>query len=123
MYLMQQGFTKPQTAQLLNQVAGRLSLFVTNWKVLTTDKWVLETVKGFQIPFTSHPVQGHRPNPVMYSAEKSLLIQEEVGTLIEKGAVTQVHNPQLQGSLYSTLFLAPKQGGQIRPVINLKKTK
>ena len=33
-------------------------------------------------------------NPTMYSAEQSLLIQEEVSTLIEKSAVTQVHNPQ-----------------------------
>ena len=46
----------------------------------------------------------------MCSAEQSLLIQEEVSTLIEKGAVTQVHNPQPQVSFYSTLFLVPKKG-------------
>ena len=57
----------------------------------------------------------------MCSAEQSLQIQEEVRTLIEKGAVTQVHNPQPQGSFYPTLFLVPKKGGQMRPVINLKK--
>ena len=37
-HLTHQGFTMPQIAQLLNPVAGRLSLFVTNWEVLTTDK-------------------------------------------------------------------------------------
>ena len=120
-HLTQQGFSQPQTAQLSNQVAGRLSHFLINWKVLTTDQWVVETVKGFQIPFSSQPVQDHWPNPTMCSAEQSLLIQEEVSTLIEKGAVTQVHNPQPQGSFYSTLFLVPKKGGQMRPVINLKK--
>ena len=57
----------------------------------------------------------------MCSVEQSLLIQEEVSTLIENGAVTQVHNPQPQGSFYSTLFLVPKKGGQMSPVINLKK--
>ena len=120
-HLTQQGFSQPQTAQLSNQVAGRLSHFLINWKVLTTDQWVVETVKRFQIPFSSQPVQDHWPNPTMYSAEQSLLIQEEVSTLIEKGAVTQVHNPQPQGNFYSTLFLVPKKGGQMRPVINLKK--
>ena len=55
-YLTYQGVTKPQTAQLSNQVAGRLFLFVTNWEVLTTDKWVIQAVKGFQIPFTNQPI-------------------------------------------------------------------
>ena len=60
---------KPQTAQLSLQVAGRLSHFLHNWEVLTTDKWVLETVKGFQVPFVGHPVQEHRPNAPTYSTD------------------------------------------------------
>ena len=44
----------------------------------------------------------------------------QLSALLEKGAVIQVRNPQLQGSFYSTLFLVPKKGGQMRPVINLK---
>ena len=35
-------------------------------EVLTTDKWVIETVKGFQIPFVGHPVQACRPNAPIY---------------------------------------------------------
>ena len=111
---------KPQTAQLSLQVAGRLSHFLHNWEVLTTDKWVLETVKGFQVPFVGHPVQEHRPNAPIYSTELNLLIQEEVKALLGKGAV-QVCSPLPQESFYSTLFLVPKKGGQLRPVINLKK--
>ena len=57
----------------------------------------------------------------MYSKEQSLLIQEEVGALLEKGAVVKVLNPQHQESFYSTLFLVPKKGGQMRLVINLKR--
>ena len=88
--------------------------------MLTTDKWVIETVKGFQIPFVGHPVQGCRPNAPIYSTEQHLLIQEEVKALLGKGAV-QVCNPVPQESFYSTLFLVPKKGGKIRPVINLKR--
>ena len=44
-----------------------------------------------------------------------------MGALLEKGAVVKVLNPQHQESFYSTLFLVPKKGGQMRPVINLKR--
>ena len=69
-HLTYQDFVKPQTAQLSSQVARRLSLFVTNWEVLTTDKWVIQAVIGFQIPFTSQLVQEHWPSTAMYSAEQ-----------------------------------------------------
>ena len=66
-------------------------------------------------------MQVHQPNPPTSSEEQSLLIQEEVITLQEKGAVISIPNPQPQGSFYSTIFLIPKKGGQMRPVINLKR--
>ena len=42
-----------------NQVfAGKISLFQSNWKALTSDSWVLETViKEYHIPLISNPVQ------------------------------------------------------------------
>ena len=88
--------------------------------MLTTDKWVMETVKGFQILFVGYPVQECRPNAPIYSTELNLPIQEEVTAFLGKGAV-QVCNPLPQESFYSTLFLVPKKGGQTRLVINLKK--
>jgi len=102
-------------------VAQRLSHFHSNWEVLTTDRWVLDCVQGFQIPFTSLPVQQHRPNPPISSAEQSSLILEEVNTLLEKGAITLIKHPSDHQGFYSTLFLVPKKGGQMRPVINLKR--
>ena len=87
---------KPQTAQLSTPVAMRLAHFQDNWKVLTTDKWVLEAVKGFQIPFISQPVQECQPNPPISSKEQSSLIQEEVKALLEKGAIVPVQDCHLQ---------------------------
>jgi len=99
----------------------RLTHFQNNWKVLTTDQWVLEAVKGFQIPFSSQPVQERRPNSPISSVEQSSLIQEEVKALLEKGAIVPVHSCYPPKGFYSTLFLVPKKGGQMRPVINLKR--
>ena len=101
-HFSQRSFMNPQTAQLSLQVAGRLSHFLHNWRVLTTDKWVIDTVKSFQIPFVGHP-QGCRPNASIYSTELHLLIQEEIKVLLGKGAV-QVCNPAPLESFYSTLW-------------------
>jgi len=49
-HLAQQGFMKPQAAQLSLNVTGRLSHYMKNWQTLTTDTWVIEMVQGFQIP-------------------------------------------------------------------------
>jgi len=49
------------------------------------------------------------------------LILEEIETLLGKGAITQLRHPLNHGGFYSTLFLVPKKGGQMRPVINLKR--
>ena len=68
---MLKGFTEPQTAQLSLGVARRLNHFVNNWKVITTDKCVLDCVQGFQIPFSSLPSQEHWPNSPISSTEQS----------------------------------------------------
>ena len=77
-YLAQRGVVEPQAAQLSLPVAMRLTHFHTNWNVITIDQWVLDTVNGFQIPFTSQPDQRNWPNPPTSSKEQSPLIQEEV---------------------------------------------
>ena len=55
--------------QLL-RVAGRLGQFIDTWKVLTNDLWVLQTVKGFRIPFASLPTQGTLPTEPVFPPEQ-----------------------------------------------------
>ena len=74
----------------------------------------------FSNSFCGPPSTGMRAKCPIYSLELHLLIQEEVKALLGKGAV-QVCNPVPQESFYSTLFLVAKKGGQMRPVINLKR--
>ena len=49
------GFTQAQRPVSNPQVAGRMSHFATNWKVITQDQWILRTVQGFLIPFREEP--------------------------------------------------------------------
>jgi hypothetical protein len=50
--------------------------------------------------------------------DRNLLLQEEVHTLLQNGAVEFV-NPPLTPGFYSRLFLVPKKNGKMRPVIDL----
>ena len=99
-------------------LAGRLQGLISTWKVITSDLWVVNTVRGYRIDFLSEPQQSVRPHTPQYPAEQEQLIVEEVKELLGKGAIVEVHNPQ--GGFYSNLFLVPKKDGGQRLVINLK---
>jgi len=65
--------------------SGRQAISIVNeLEGVNNRQMGIENSKGFQIPYTSKPLQDHRPDPAMYSPEQNLLIQEEVGTLIER---------------------------------------
>ena len=101
-------------------VAGRLANHVGNWEKITQDRWILDTVRGYQIEFVSPPYQVMRPHAPHYNAEQNKLIEEEVADLLQEGPVSHLVESQSKGGLYSNLFLVPKRDGGQRPVINLK---
>ena len=90
--------------------AGRLKHFLSNWEHLTRDRWILNTVGGYQIEFSPEPSQFRKPYSPHFSQVQDQLIREEVGELQRKGAVTEVTAP-MEGGFYSTLFLVPKKDG------------
>ena len=99
------GFILPAQTESLLQVAGRLALFINTWKVFTKDYWVLQTVKRFQIPFVGQPVQERKPGVASFPSEQLAQMQEEVSSLLEKGAIIVVDSHTPQTGFYSVLFL------------------
>jgi hypothetical protein len=69
---------------------GRISLFAHVWSCLTLDPWVIFTVsEGFRLEFIADPVQSFiQPNASM-DATQHEYCQEEVLSLLEKGAVVR----------------------------------
>ena len=98
--------------------AGRLHHYERNWKLITQDQWVLQTVRGYCIDFVAEPHQERRPHAPVYSHDQAQLIRSDVGELLRKGATVELTTPS--AGFYSTLFLVPKKDGGQRPVINLK---
>ena len=101
-------------------VAGRLAHFRENWLHVTSDKWVLDTIQGYRIEFLNHPTQTHPPRMGVTSSQEQVLVLEEIHTMLEKGAIVELPKSEQGKGFYSTLFLIPKKGGGMRPVIDLK---
>lgn len=100
------------------KVGGMFALFEDNWKTITSDAWVLQTIKGFQIEFYGSPHQEVRPRPLFFPSDQAALVDKEVSNLLRKGAIvpTTLH----PHGFVSNLFVVDKTDGGQRPVINLK---
>jgi len=94
---------------------GRTALFSTNWAKLTLDQWVLATVQGYKVPLNQWPAQ--RLVPICREESQASILLEEVQKLAEKGAA----QPAMESQAYLTspMFVAPKNGGGWRPIIDL----
>ena len=95
------------------QLAGRLQHFLSNWKLLTRDQFILEVVVGIQIPFTGFPPL------TFHNQSEQVAIDQEISEMLQKGAI-QVVSP-MNGEFLSSVFLVKKKDGGNRPVINLKE--
>ena len=97
--------------------AGRVAHCLDNWKQITTDPWILQVVQGYQIEWSKTPFQVHPAITSVTSKEAALLVEEEVDSLLQKGAVV----PPCTDQFISRLFLVEKKDkSSFRPVINLK---
>ena len=87
-----------------------------SWRTLTSDPQILSIVSGYKISFLKTPFQKSPPF-TQASGQEALLISQEVNELLQKGAIQKT--PFTRDGFYSRLFLVPKKGGSMRPVIDL----
>ena len=92
----------------------------TEWLKITSDLWILDTVKsGYKIEFNPVPdFSGFLPE-MSFSKEKADIVSLEIEKLLQKGALEKVDS--VEGQFISNIFLVPKKDGSLRPVINLKQ--
>ena len=87
-------------------LVGRVAHFQTNWELLTQDKWVLQTVAGYQLELLGVPYQTRHPPPTRASFENQAQISAEVSELLSKDAITETRVSTDQ--FVSQLFLVKK---------------
>jgi hypothetical protein len=106
-------------------VGGRLSHFVTAWRSLTDDPWVLRIIEeGYLIDFIETPIQNSIPPECVMDDEKSALCDAEVVTLLAKCAIVKINFQTESGLLVPCLLFLRKRLRALkkfRPILNLKR--
>ena len=92
------------TSQVGAKVTGRLALFLDNWQKVTHDRWVLEIVQGYRLELLQEPVQSVCPRMLQTSPHEQSLLQEEILSMLQKGAITQLTPRDSTAGFYSSLF-------------------
>ena len=99
--------------------ASRLSAYIEQWKLFTSDEFILDMVKGAHIELLSTPIQVNDSGEKLFSSQDRLVINSEIKSLLAKGVITpSVTEP---GEYISPIFLTPKKDGSYRMILNLKK--
>ena len=78
---------------------GRLAHFQSNWEKVTKDRWVLNTVKGYEIEFSLKPHQTQKPYPAQLNQTQQELVFQEIKDMISKEAVTELQTLPVGGFL------------------------
>lgn len=91
----------------MSRYAGRLQLFADQWSKITSDKTILEAVRGYKIPFVMQPVQKTIPCPTNFNPHDTNLISHSIEKLLLIGALEKVSD--VKGQFISTIFTVPKR--------------
>ncbi|KAL3999504.1 Ran GTPase-activating protein 1 [Sarotherodon galilaeus] len=115
----QQGARAPSTVECLS--LGPLSARIERWRALAAPEWVVRTLeRGYRLQFANTPPRFHRVIFSLAKGESARILQEEITTLLSKGAVREIPQEQSQCGFYSKYFLVPKKGGGLRPILDLR---
>ncbi len=116
--------TPSQVCLPLHDTLIPLSHFLHEWKRLPgVSLWVLRTIRsGYTLQFgkESHRFDGVHLT-VVNSASKSSVLQQELSSLLQKGAIEEVPQSEVERGFFSRYFLAPKRDGGLRPILDLRR--
>ncbi|XP_067233771.1 uncharacterized protein [Chanodichthys erythropterus] len=96
--------------------------YLEEWKSLPNiSQWVLQMIeKGYKIQFGFRPPQFNGVLAKVVDPQQSLVMEQEVVTLLQKGAIERVPPASIQSGFYSRYFIVPKKDGGLRPILDLR---
>ena len=100
------------------KIAGRLEHFLANWRKITSDQKMLQTVSGYKVELFETPHQIKPPQAHKFSTPEKALTEKEIKELEEKGAIKQVS--PVPRSILKQLVSCKEKGRGNHPAINLK---
>jgi len=97
--------------------AGKVKLHLQEWSRLTSDRFILNMIKGASMEFIETPYQTQSPKEYKMDKNCKELLNKEVKKLLEKKVIQKANVEKDQ--YVSRIFLV-KQETKNRPVINFK---
>ena len=105
--------------QSIEIIGGRLKQFASQWQCISSDPFILNSVKHYKIEFENgEPQHCMSPKEINFTQQEREVIDMEIDKLLLGGDISETtHCP---GEYISTVFLCPKKDGGYRLILNLK---
>ncbi len=99
-----------------------LCQFMSAWKVIPgISRWLLSVIeRGYTLQFRRRPPRFNGVVQSLTSPRNAQALRQEIGCLLEKGAVERVPPNELESGFYSRYFMVPKRDGGLRPILDLR---
>ena len=98
--------------------AGKLKRYLQNWKELTSNKEILQTVLGLKLEFSGDPPVKHNSYIPQFSKEDESAIDLEIQKILVKGVITNCEHET--GEYISPIFIRQRSDGSWRRILNLE---
>lgn len=85
--LSAQQSTQETQLEEVSILTGRLKHFSENWKTVTSDGFILDTIAAFKIPFKTEIRQTQPPCEPSWSNNEMEAVTEQINKLLQKGAI------------------------------------
>ncbi len=116
--------TPSQVCLPLHDTLIPLSHFLHEWERLPgVSLWVLRTIQtGYALQFWKNPPRFDGVHlTVVNSTSKASVLQQELSSLLQKGAIEEVPQSEVERGFFSRYFLVPKRDGGLRPILDLRR--
>ena len=100
-----------------NYQAGSIAKCYAAWCDLTSDKWILDMVKGVKIEFEESPIQSFRPYPIRQAKSERRKLDLALRDMEHAGVIERCQESEI--AFLSTVFSTPKKDGSARIILNL----
>ncbi len=99
-----------------------LRQFISAWRVIPgISRWLLNVIeRGYTLQFRRRPPRFNGVVQSLTSPRNAQALRQEIGCLLEKGAVERVPPHELESGFYSRYFVVPKRDGGLRPILDLR---
>lgn len=103
----------------VNPICGSLIYFSASWEKISKNRYILESISGYKIPFIKKPKATFNLYQKLFSIKENRMLSLTVKEFLSSGAISKCKYKK--GQFLSPYFLIKKPNGSMRFILNLKK--